>query len=215
MAAASRKATRVPLRDVQNDLEDFQLPSKSKKPRFADPKSSTEMEKLGKGPSVPNTKKCTAWAVRVFEDWRQQRNAATADQQCPENLLENPISDRLNYWLSRFMVEARRADGQPYPATTIYQLLSGLLRYARSKTKDCPNFLDKKDSRFSELSGTCESMARQLREQGVGANIKHAQVITPEEEDKLWDSGAMGIFNPKVLLRTVFLCRQSILSSRR
>ena len=30
------------------------------------------------------------------------------------------------------------------------------------------------------------------------ANVKHAQVVTPEEEDKLWESGAMGIFSPKV-----------------
>ena len=42
--------------------------------------------------------------------------------------------------------------------------------------------MDKKDAWFSEL-------ARQLREQGVGANVKHAQVITTEEEDKLWESG--------------------------
>ena len=28
--------------------------------------------------------------------------------------------------------------------------------------------------------------------------------MTPEEEDKLWDSGAIGIFSPKVLLRCVF-----------
>ena len=31
-------------------------------------------------------------------------------------------------------------------------------------------------------------------------------MITPEEEEQLWNSGAMGIFNPKVLLRAVFFC---------
>ena len=67
MAAVSHKTTRrVPLRDAGNDLEDFQLPSKAKKPRFADPKSVAEMETLGKGLSVPNTEKNTAWALRVF-----------------------------------------------------------------------------------------------------------------------------------------------------
>ena len=54
--AASRKPSQIPLRDL-NDLDDFQLPSK---PRFTDPRSSTEMEKLGKGPVVPNTAKNTA-----------------------------------------------------------------------------------------------------------------------------------------------------------
>ena len=70
-------------------------------------------------------------------------------------------------------------------SSTIYLLLAGLLRYAGSKTRDCPNFMDKKDGRFYELSGTCESVARKLRVQGVGANVKHAQVVTPEEEDQL------------------------------
>ena len=51
---------------------------------------------------------------------------------------------------------------------------------------------------FSELSGTCEYIACQLRKHGIGANIKHAEVITPEEEEQLWNSGAMGIFSPKV-----------------
>ena len=202
--AASRKATPVPLCDVGNDLEDFQLPSKAKKSRFADPKSTAEMETLGKGPSVPNTEKSTTWAVRVFEEWRKQRNTKEAEEKCPDNLLEKPVAHDLNYWLARFVVEARRSDGQPYPASTIYLLLAGLLRYARSKTRDCPNFMDKKDGRFYELSGTCESVARKLRVQGVGANVKHAQVVTPEEEDQLWNSGTIGIFNPKVLLRAVF-----------
>lgn len=55
--AASHKATRVPLCNFGNDLEDFQLLSKAKKPRFDEPMSSAEMEALGKGPSVPNIEK--------------------------------------------------------------------------------------------------------------------------------------------------------------
>ena len=62
-------------------------------------------------------------------------------------------------------------------------LLAGLLRYGRSKSKLCPNFMDKSDCHFSELSGVCESVSRQLRKDGVGASVKHAAIITPEEED--------------------------------
>jgi len=115
---------------------------------------------------------------------------------------ESPAG-QLNYWLSRFVVEARRADGERYPSATLYQLLSGLLRYARSKLKGCPNFLDKKDQRFAELRGTCESVSRDLRQAGVGAKVNHAPVID-QEEDKLWDSRAIGIYSPKALVRCVF-----------
>ena len=54
------------------------------------------------------------------------------------------------------------------------------------------------------MTGTCESIARELREQGVGAQVKHAEVITPEEENALWDAGVMGIFSPRALVRAVF-----------
>ena len=39
---------------------------------------------------------------------------------------------------------------------------------------------------------------------GIGATVKHAAVISTEEEDKLWESGAIGIYSPKALSRCVF-----------
>ena len=77
-----------------------------------------------------------------------------------------------------------------------------MLRYTRSKNKECPKFLDK-DTCFTELTDTCESVARQLREQGVSANVKHAEIITPEEE-LLLNSGVMGVHSPRALVRAVF-----------
>ena len=112
------------------------------------------------------TQKKTPLGLYAFEDWRKQRNGLTGEEKCPDYLLEEPGADQLNYWLSRFIAEVWHSDGDLYPASMLYQLLAGLLRYTRSKTKDCPNFTDKKDARFAELSGTCESVACQLREQG-------------------------------------------------
>ena len=122
-------------------------------------------------------------------------------------MLEKPEAEKLNFWLSCFIVKVRRKDGEPYPARTLYLLLAGLLRYGGSKSKLCPNFMDESDCRFSELSGVCESVSRQLRKDGVGASVKHAAIITPEEEDILLDKGVMGIYTPKPLVRAVlFLC---------
>ena len=142
------------MKNTQQDLDDFQTgppPSKKLKKaaasdRFADPKTNQEMEKLSKGPVVPNTEKNTMWATRVFNQWRKHRNdcATSKEEKCPENLLEAPEPAKLNHWLSRFLVEVRCEDCQHYPATSLYQTLSGLLRYARSVNRDCPNFLDKK-----------------------------------------------------------------------
>ena len=127
---------------VDPDLDDFVLaiPGPSKKARFAKPLSETQMTKLEKGPVVPNTEKGTAWALSTFTDWRNERNkqSATGDK-CPLDLLEKPEAEKLNFWLFRFVVEARHKDGVPYPSRTLYLLLAGLLRYGRSKSKLCPN----------------------------------------------------------------------------
>ncbi len=87
------------------------------------------------------------------------------------------------------LVEARKGNGEPYPAKTIYHLLAGLLRYARSKQPACPNFLDSKDVRFKKLQGTMDTQFRKLRQAGVGAEVKHAGIITEQEESLFWDLG--------------------------
>ena len=79
-----------------------------------------------------------------------------------------------------------------------------MLRYARSKSADFPNFLDKSDPRFQELRAACDNVARQLRKEGVGAEVKHAEVFTEKEELKLWETGTIGITNPLALVRAVF-----------
>ena len=47
------------------------------------------------------------------------------------NLLLSADPAILNTHLSQFAVEARKVNGQHYPPSTVYQLMSGLLRYMR------------------------------------------------------------------------------------
>jgi len=51
----------------------------------------------------------------------------------------------MNYWLQRFIVEARRQDGAEYPPRSLYLIVCGLLRYLRSKGVHDNNFLDEKN----------------------------------------------------------------------
>ena len=132
MAKLAKK--RVPFSELltnnQQDLDDFQTgPPPAKKPRkktssadrFAHPKTGKEMEKLSKGPIVPNTERNTAWATGVFNQWIKQTNdrATCMKETCPTNLFEAPEPAKLNKWLSRFVVEVRREDVQHYPATSL------------------------------------------------------------------------------------------------
>ena len=197
-------------------MEDFKEPKKKKMKRTDGREvtptkrfvvaSEKEMEQICKGFVPENTKKCTNWAVKVFEQWRVQRNATTDDdgKLCPSNVLDCPKASELNYWLSRFVVEARREDGNPYPARTLSNLVAGLYRHCRESDAACPNFMNRKDPAFKELNGAIQVRSRELREVGVGAVVKHASVISAEEENALWESKVIGDHNPLALQRAVF-----------
>ena len=119
------------------DLVDFRPPKKkaetNERPsgtRFKTPTSDDEMATFCKGYVPQNTQKNTAWAVKVFSEWRAERNSISSEKQCPADLLDNPNVQELNYWLSRFVTEVRKRDGQPYPPRTIQQILAGLVKLA-------------------------------------------------------------------------------------
>ena len=134
----------------------------------------------------------------------KERNKRCVDDQCPIDLLEKPNGEHLNHWLSRFVVKARRSDGEQYPPATLANILGGLYRHSKKFDPSAPNFMDKKNSTFKELYGALQVRYRELRVAGVGANVKHAPIVTKEEEDMLWKSGVLGDHDPVALQRAVF-----------
>ena len=129
--------------------------------------------------------------------------------------LENPVAEDLNYWLARFVAEVRNQGGKPYTPRSIHQILCGLQRHMLSKTRTAPKILDKDDPRFIEFRSAVDNVFRKLRSEGVGTEVRHAPLVTPDEEDKLWESGVLNITTPKGLQRAVFLCGEMFLYSWR
>ncbi len=110
------------------DVVDFQQPRKKRKAtqdgptgiRFKEPMTDSEMSVSLKGFVPPNTQKSTVWALGVLLEWRAERirkEALTQEsgsgEDRPKELLDNPDTQKLNYWLSRFVTEVTRQDGQP------------------------------------------------------------------------------------------------------
>ena len=119
-------------------------------------------------------------------------------------------------WLTLFIAEVRKKDGSPYPHKTVYRLLTGLLRHMRSVNVECPNFLDTNDSRFATFHNGLDNVLRELCGKGIGAQTQRTEAFTKADEESLWQSGVLGIDNPKSLLYTVFLYeRQKFLPSGR
>ena len=85
------------------------------------------------------------------------------------------------------------AVSQPYPPKTLYQLLTGLHRHAITINPQTPHFLDKGNSAFLKLHNVIDNHFKALRKEGVGSESKHTEIITKEEENKLWTGGILGL----------------------
>ena len=159
--------------------------------------SEEQLSELVKGLIPENTK--GNWALKNFNLW----NDANLENPVPEDILTSSDPDLLNHHLSQFVVETRKANGEHYPPSSLHQLLCGLLRHKCEVNPCCSNFLNKKDARFKPLQGTMDALFHNLHSQGLG-RIKHAEIITPEEEEQLWESGIMNSTTLKGLQNAVF-----------
>ena len=96
-------------------MDYFKSLKKSKRvKRFGSPTSKSRMAEITKGFIPFNTKKSTDWSTHVWHDWVSERNG-TNEEKCTADLLENPKSSELNYWLCTFVAEVRKKDGTAYP----------------------------------------------------------------------------------------------------
>ena len=107
-----------------------------------------ELAELSKGLTPANTTKCTQWALNTFELWKNARNQKFPDDCVPQDLFTSTDPSLLCTHLTRFAVEARKANGEHYPPSSLHQLLCGILRHMREINPQCLNFLNKKDARF-------------------------------------------------------------------
>ena len=162
-----------------------------------------------------NTAQSTGWAYRTYQCWARQRNQRCQNQ-CPIDLFNKTCPpDIICNVLQKFVTEARREDGSPYPPKTLYQLLCGLLRHSRGMQENPPNFLDQKDVRFKKLHGTCDCVFQGLHEDGVGTAKKSAEIISEENENQLWEMGTLNVTTPHGLQNAVFFYIGSVLLERR
>jgi hypothetical protein len=178
--------------------------STSSSSRFAPLKSDAEVEQA-KASAVPsNTRKNTSWSVNIWKEWSQHRR-----QTC-SSITEWPVHlfiaqpQELNHWLSKFVLETRKANGEPYPPDTLYGICSGLLRYIRERRPEINIF---KDAQFAGFQRTLDAEMKRLRSMGLGVRKKQAEPISIQEEDLLWEKGCLGDQDPHTLLDTMlFLC---------
>ena len=209
----------------KDDCDDGALPAPSKRRkceplsdvtnRFGSSVTKTDtLATFSKGFVPENTNLNTQWSLRTFQSWSSWRNELYSDDPVPSDILTSTDPSAINKWLSLFVIEARKQDGSKYPSKTIDLLLAGLRRHMKEVNPTAPNFFNEQDGRFAGLRGTRDKIAHQLREEGIGAAVKHTEVLSYEEEELLWDRGLLGVASPRSLFNTVFFMNGKVLCLR-
>ena len=166
--------------------------------RFTEMVSDQEIQDLINSQTNANTKKNTKWAIGAFNDWRLAR----ASDNIPE--LHAMNAENMNFWLQRFVMEARKQKGGEYPPKSLYCIVYGLLIYCRDMNVDDKNFLDEKDGRFTQFRRVLDAKMKELLCKGLGTKTRRADPISPRDEDVLWTNGIFGMESSVTLQYTVF-----------
>ena len=110
--------------------------------------------------------------------------------------METEHAESLAKWLSLFTIELRKKDGSKYPHATIHLILCSLQCIMRRNNSHPFDIFDKKDVRFRRFHGTMETTYQNLHKEGVGVEIRHASIISEEEEAILWEWQILGCHSP-------------------
>ena len=136
-------------------------------------------------------------------NWAMQRNWLVPEDPVPLDLLKSHDAELVCKSLCKFVLETRNSSGQHYPPATIRALLSAINRIFR-ENKAPFSLFNKDDPQFTNLQRTMDSVSSELHRKGIGAEHKHASVITTKDEDALWAAGSLGTSKPMSLQHTVF-----------
>lgn len=132
----------------------------SSKREFRQPKTRHEEEDcLAK--SVPkSTRYHTKWAVKMFREWQNSRKIKYASEEeagfqvdldtveSLETCITEMNARSLNFWLTKFVQEVCKVDGERYPSRSLYSICCGLQRYLEDiNGGDAIKLLSKDESR--------------------------------------------------------------------
>ena len=111
------------------------------KRQFRRPKSA-EVEKNTMEECIPKSTRCsTKWAFKLFSEWqidrinkdpsKEQRSFEIdiGKVQSLDTNIANMNLETLNFWLTKFIQEVVKVNGDRYPGRSLYMIVAGLQRH--------------------------------------------------------------------------------------
>ena len=102
--------------------------------------------------------------------------------------------------LTRFLTEVKKIDGTDFPAKTLYEILI-CIQFHLEKLGFVWKLLN--HEAFKDVKFSLDNLMKLRTSQGVGRNVKKAEILTSFDEDLLLTLGLLGCHNPSVLLDMV------------
>lgn len=146
------------------------------------------------------TKKKVQWAFRVYFDWKVAQNLhALKDSSIGfiTGEIMEMVDEDLAYTLMKFVLEVRKKNGDFYPSDTLYELLKSIQMYLNMYGRPV-KLID--DPKFEKLANVLNNQMKYLSSEGHHCAREKAEVISFDDEDKMWEDGVLGDENPKQLV---------------
>ena len=124
--------------------------------RFAEPKTDKEIEEARTKGIPQKMREDTKYCVSLWQAWREHRK-------CLGTTIP-PLTElnhaELQHWLTRFVLEVRKKDGQEFQPNTLHHICCGLMRYLRWNGHPSMDFFTDED--FADLKSNLDSEMKQL-----------------------------------------------------
>ena len=144
------------------------------------------------------TRKSTEQAVRLYD--RVMSSAAKQQGKEFKTLKDTPVSD-IPDALGRFLIIARKQNGEVFNASSLETFYQSLARYLSTDYE--PKIDIKKDIRFKIVQQILERRCTEVAEQGGRPGKNASRAVSSETMKLAYKKGTLGRKTPKALVTTV------------